>query len=85
MDVNKGMSAVSGKHYSCMPIQAAAAEVEQRFPNGIDVLINNAGITGPLGAARNEWVPSTCSQSCGTGMHVYSLTLHLNVPGRPML
>jgi NAD(P)-dependent dehydrogenase (short-subunit alcohol dehydrogenase family) len=35
-------------------LQAAAAEVAKHCPGGIDVLINNAGITGDMGPARDE-------------------------------
>lgn len=35
-------------------IQSAAASLEKRFPQGIDVLINNAGVSGPFVQGSQE-------------------------------
>ena len=34
-------------------LQAAAAEIAERYPQGIDMLLNNAGMQEPIGRAVN--------------------------------
>ena len=43
-------------HYGSHPaLQAAAAQVAERYPQGIDMLLNNAGMQEPIGRAVNTY------------------------------
>ncbi|KAI8982001.1 4-dihydrotrisporin dehydrogenase [Mycotypha africana] len=69
-DSSKGLQALSGNEklhlvqldaLSEESIKAAAAEIEKKAPEGVDVLINNAGICGEMGldfeqTSKNELV-----------------------------